>query len=458
MEMKISYRREIKHNYMVVTPDAGAGPEYEANMLSANKIRGLMPMHTRYQNGGIYYYYDITSRQPLNRLLETRFITREEICRLMMQIHVALMGLEGYLLSDSGLLLDPELIYVDPELFWAELCLVPGQRGDFPEQLGRLLQYILKCVNHKDRECVVLAYGMYQESLKDNYGIEDILKFISPGNGMGGEEMKGRTEENGQEEHGGGSELAQQSAWEVELGRERKRRCEPSKPSTISRFPIKKQISLWLAAVVLLPAALWLFQGGNALRSYGWVLALADGCLLLAMTAASLAFPLLEGRNKAGKVCGEDKTEDSPWRILYEDEEEADPFSGEEGKIMEDDSVYKDSAVNQETFETTLLNPQKRDEELRRLKPIGNTGEEIVISYYPFVIGKNKNLTDYTLQRDTVSRFHLRLEEDGGQYSVTDLNSTNGTRIKGRLLDANETAILEIGDEIYIADTGYTFS
>lgn len=41
---------------------------------------------------------------------------------------------------------------------------------------------------------------------------------------------------------------------------------------------------------------------------------------------------------------------------------------------------------------------------------------------------------------------------------MTDLNSTNGTRIKGRLLDANETAILEIGDEIYIADTGYTFS
>ena len=33
-------------------------------------------------------------------------------------------------------------------------------------------------MNHKDRECVVLAYGVYQESLKENYGLDDILKFI----------------------------------------------------------------------------------------------------------------------------------------------------------------------------------------------------------------------------------------------------------------------------------------
>ena len=70
------------------------------------------------------------------------------------------------------------LIYMDPELFQIGLCLVPGQTGVFPEQLSRFLQYRLKCGNHKDRECVVLAYGVYQESLKENYGLDDILKFI----------------------------------------------------------------------------------------------------------------------------------------------------------------------------------------------------------------------------------------------------------------------------------------
>ena len=84
--------------------------------------------------------------------------------------------------------------------------------------------------------------------------------------------------------------------------------------------------------------------------------------------------------------------------------------------------------------------------------------DEIVISYYPFVIGKNKNLADYVLQKDTVSRFHLRIDKDGGTYTVTDLNSTNGTRVRGKLLDANETAVIEVGDEIIIADIGYIFT
>lgn len=32
--MEISYRREIKHNYLVITPDSGTTPGYEARMLA----------------------------------------------------------------------------------------------------------------------------------------------------------------------------------------------------------------------------------------------------------------------------------------------------------------------------------------------------------------------------------------------------------------------------------------
>ena len=88
---------------------------------------------------------------------------------------------------------------------------------------------------------------------------------------------------------------------------------------------------------------------------------------------------------------------------------------------------------------------------------LNGSDEDIVISYYPFVIGKHKDLADYVLLKDTVSRFHIRLDEDNGSYTVTDLNSTNGTRVKGRLLEANETTQLEPGDQIFIADCGYIF-
>ena len=75
--MEISYRREIKHNYLVITPDSGTTPGYEARMLAGNEIQGLLRMHIRYQDGSSLYYYDITSRQPLSRLLDARFISRD---------------------------------------------------------------------------------------------------------------------------------------------------------------------------------------------------------------------------------------------------------------------------------------------------------------------------------------------------------------------------------------------
>ena len=62
----------------------------------------------RYQDGTPLYYYDITSRQPLSRLLETRSITRDEICQIVIQLHVTLMRMEEYLLSDGGILLNQD--------------------------------------------------------------------------------------------------------------------------------------------------------------------------------------------------------------------------------------------------------------------------------------------------------------------------------------------------------------
>ena len=87
--------------------------------------------------------------------------------------------MEEYLLDAGGVLLEPEYIYVEPELFQTGLCLIPGVQDDFQGKLSRLLQYILKRINHKDRESVVLAYGLYQESLKENCGMDDLLGLIA---------------------------------------------------------------------------------------------------------------------------------------------------------------------------------------------------------------------------------------------------------------------------------------
>ena len=85
----------------------------------------------------------------------------------------------------------------------------------------------------------------------------------------------------------------------------------------------------------------------------------------------------------------------------------------------------------------------------------GEENEDIAVGYVPFVIGKHTGLADYILNKSTVSRFHVRITEEDGQYFLTDLNSTNGTKVNGRLLAANEKVVLSQGDEVWIAEEKY---
>jgi hypothetical protein len=176
--MNITYRREIKRNFMMIEPEDLEWEGYEIHMVEDNLIEGLLPFKLRQTENGFLFYYDITSKQPLSRMLETQKWRSEQIVKLLVGISGILERMEQYLLQESRILMEPEYIYIDPDSFRIWLCLVPGLTRDFPEDFGRLLGKILEYVDHQDKESVVLAYGIYQETRKENYGIDDIMRLV----------------------------------------------------------------------------------------------------------------------------------------------------------------------------------------------------------------------------------------------------------------------------------------
>ncbi len=64
----------------------------------------------------------------------------------------------------------------------------------------------------------------------------------------------------------------------------------------------------------------------------------------------------------------------------------------------------------------------------------------------PVTIGREDDNT-VRLNDERVSRFHAKIQEDGGQIILTDLESTNGTRINGHPI---QMRMLQIGDQIAI--------
>ena len=73
-----------------------------------------------------------------------------------------------------------------------------------------------------------------------------------------------------------------------------------------------------------------------------------------------------------------------------------------------------------------------------------------------FVVGHDE-ACDITISDDSISGRHCQLEMDDGQFFITDLASTNGTRRNLTELTANEPSALEAEDIITVGRYSFQF-
>lgn len=513
MTAGVEFRREMNRNYMVIVPESGRNEKYAVRMLTGNKIPGFLPFHEKKVNGENRYYYDITSKQPLDRILEYKSLTGAELERMISDLIFSLKQIERFFLDESCIELRPELIYVEPDSFQCYFCFIPGMNGDFPKAFCELSQYLLDRVNHRDGDAVVLAFAVFRECRKENFGIEDIEKCLGKGEESTGREAegggerekirteweresaereKGRTErEKSRAEREKGRTEREKDRTEREKGRterekgraerekgraerERRRAEEADIRYNLSAMPTaeiadlhnvktseKSNEASWLMVLpvigmVLLPAVVFFVWGMEGLLQYKWFLGAAElllGAGLLLLTFGSKQddrFP--EAREEKGN-------DEEPWEVYFREEE--DRLPGGIGKTVSEENIFgtydrPGTEEEDDGFKTILLTARPIEQEARRLVSV-NGNLEIPIGYFPFIIGKSKGMADFCLNEPGVSRLHVKIEESDTGYLVTDLNSTNGTRVNGELLEANETRSLPIGGELEIAARKFRF-
>ena len=84
-------------------------------------------------------------------------------------------------------------------------------------------------------------------------------------------------------------------------------------------------------------------------------------------------------------------------------------------------------------------------------------GETVFLTKFPFYVGSLSEYMDYAIPKDTVSRFHAKFIRQGNTVLLSDLNSTNGTKVNGRELGVQEQVSLTGGDRIMFADAEFVF-
>lgn len=438
--MKITYRREMKHNYLIIEQEEAGYDSYEIYMMAANAIEGLLKFHVKQVDNRKFYYYEITSKQPLNRVLEYHSLGNEELKKLIGGIAQTLGRLEVYLLQEKQILLQSEYIYIEPERFNVFLCLVPGRLGGFPEEMTGLLRYLLGKVNHQDKECVVMAYGLYQESLKDNYGMNDLLEIIgtNSANMDKCDEKTVKPAENPEPEENRFPPLPD-SAGEETDGTESS--CDEKK--NLPGFSIiRRGAAASLSVTFIVTAVLWLAFGMGGIRKF-WFVTAAAGLLTISAVIIS------SGRETQPLKAQIQKKEEK-----WHQQEEIHDWQ----MTFDDGIKEKEPKAEEEMIQTVLLTDTTADNNIRYLRAVEPNVDDIAITYVPYLIGKQEGLVDCVLDSETISRIHARIDREGEEYRISDLNSTNGTVVNGRTLETNETVALNRGDEIFIANLAFIFT
>ena len=148
--------------------------DYQNRMLEENYVEGLLEMSGRGMDDKSCYDYDVSGKVSMKALYEKHTISGEEIKRLLKSILSVVKEVECYLLDVNHILMDPEYIFYAEEQYY--FCYYPPGNKSLWEGFHHLSEYLVKCADYQDQECVQMIFLLHQETMKENYSLEQIIR------------------------------------------------------------------------------------------------------------------------------------------------------------------------------------------------------------------------------------------------------------------------------------------
>ncbi len=417
--MKTKYIRDFRHNYLVIEKEDSGQDAYLIKMITENTINGLIPCQERMINGESLLYYDITSRQSIQSVLEAQPLQMRHLQKLFSGLRMLSEVMEKYLLSPEDLLLRPEFVYMDMATWEYSFIYYPERTGGENTSLRDLNEFFMQ---HMDSENMLLVETVYQMAdllnrqqfvldelitwFQENYDeerMEDRIQrrnetMTQPNwsqivqdqneNWNHGSQGQGTTVQNA-----GWNRGAQGAAQNISWNEREMNRGTPA--MSYVRFPEEeKKKSLWRRLVE------WVFHNRKWKKGH---------------------------------------TADSSRYVQYQD-------------VTEPEKTPEPDEYGHTVFIPWVENSDNK------LYGIGKSNKyHIPLQKLPITVGKMAGAVDLVLNDQSVSRLHARISRDGNRFFITDLNSTNGTFRNGMRLEPNASEIIEPGDEIGIGKLKFIY-
>lgn len=436
-----SYVQDGGRNYLKSEPVGEV--DYIVGMFAHNDIPAFVPVSFKSLNLENYFCYNMNGLIPINQSFEMNKLTTDRIEAFLRSIIKAAKSMEEFLLPFDRLITDEAYIYESlgkkDEFHW----IYGIESGN--AKFTRLFERLLDRVDYKDDSAVKMIYSLYQAA-KESEGMqgvstggslqrirekaEEILSAPHMSLDMRGRELiRAENERNSIKrlkgiETGTGDKACSKEIEGADSMARRYRAEAESKKSRSQRVDLedtpKAKISLFK-------------QRQNEEKS--------DKTMFV--------------KSKLKKV----------WDYLNADIGSKPEKLVDLQAVGENEISYNVREVKQPKIEasdnageaTTLLTGAMISNGIYCLKPEDTNEDNILLTEFPFFIGKSGDKTHHTIEDSTVSRFHARIDREEEELWLTDLNSTNGTFLNGiRLMPFGRMRVNK-GDSIVISRKRYEF-
>ena len=436
-----SYVQDGGRNYLKSEPVGEV--DYIVGMFAHNDIPAFVPVSFKSLNLENYFCYNMNGLIPINQSFEMNKLTADRIEAFLRSIIKAAKSMEEFLLPFDRLITDEAYIYESL-----------GKKDEFHWIYGiesgsctftRLFERLLDRVDYKDDSAVKMIYSLYQAA-KESEGMQG----VSTGGSL--QRIREKAEEILSAPHMSLDMRAR------ELIRAENERNSIKRLKGIEAGTGDKTCSKEIEGADSMARRYRAEAESKKARSQR--VDLED-----TPKAKTSLFKKRQKEEKSDKTMFVKSKLKKVWDYLNADIGSKPAKLVELQAVGEDELSYNVREVRQPKPEsegdvseaTTLLTGAMISNGIYCLKPEDTNEDNILLTEFPFFIGKSGDKTHHTIEDSTVSRFHARIDREEEELWLTDLNSTNGTFLNGiRLMPFGRMRVNK-GDSIVISRKRYEF-
>ena len=436
-----SYVQDGGRNYLKSEPVGEV--DYIVGMFAHNDIPAFVPVSFKSLNLENYFCYNMNGLIPINQSFEMNKLTTDRIEAFLRSIIKAAKSMEEFLLPFDRLITDEAYIYESlgkkDEFHW--IYGIESGNATFT----RLFERLLDRVDYKDDSAVKMIYSLYQAA-KESEGMQG----VSTGGSL--QRIREKAEEILSAPHMSLDMRAR------ELIRAENERNSIKRLNGIETGTGDKTCSKEIEAADSM--ARRYRAEAESKKSRSQRVDIED-----TPKAKLSLFKQRQNEEKSDKTMFVKSKLKKVWDYLNADIGSKPEKLVDLQAVGENELSYNVREVKQPKIEasdnadeaTTLLTGAMISNGIYCLKPEDTNEDNILLTEFPFFIGKSGDKTHHTIEDSTVSRFHARIDREEEELWLTDLNSTNGTFLNGiRLMPFGRMRVNK-GDSIVISRKRYEF-